>query len=243
MAKINGVIIPRASGSIGNITFRTSGRQTVASEKIVTNKSRTAAQIEQRELFSEVMLNIRPVSPAAKYLYKKKGFRSPYAELSSRAMEGMYANADLVDDGVNFHNLAAFLNKPIVEGDIQATSVVYDPTAHTITIQVLKSDIDARHAPNSEDYSVTNAVTIYSGNGNGRDPENLLRVYPSDSDAINISSDDTYITVVITPSYWLFVASQDTPIDYTPMRRGILASISINGKRVGYRQLKVAETE
>lgn len=123
MAKINGVIIPKASGSIGNVTFRTSQRQTVASEKIVTNKSNTPAQAEQRKLFKTNQAIAALFRPVAKLAFRRKGWRTAYSVLSSAIM---YA-----DDLVNFSSIITTANENapklfnLADGEIDVVNIVY----------------------------------------------------------------------------------------------------------------------
>lgn len=123
MAKINGVIIPKASGSIGNVTFRTSQRQTVASEKIVTNKSNTPAQVEQREQFKTKQTIAQIFRPVAKLAFRRKAWKTSYSVLSSACM---YA-----DDLENFSTIITSANDyapklfNLADGEIDVVKIDY----------------------------------------------------------------------------------------------------------------------
>lgn len=123
MAKINGVIIPKASGSIGNITFRTSQRETIASEKIVSNKSKTPAQVEQRELFKSKQIIAQIFRPVAKLAFRRKGWKTAYSVLASAVM---YA-----DDLENFSSIITSANDKapkqfnLADGEIDVVKIDY----------------------------------------------------------------------------------------------------------------------
>lgn len=118
MAKIHGVIIPKASGSIGNITFRTSQRETVASEKIITNPSKTPAQVEQRANFKSKLQFAPLYQPVAKLAYTREGFKTAYSKLTRRML--------LASDASTFNALTASSGiSPMVEGDIVVNRIGY----------------------------------------------------------------------------------------------------------------------
>lgn len=126
MAKIHGVIIPKASGSIGNITFRTSQRETVASAKIITNKSKTPAQVEQRAAFKDKLKFAPLFQPIAKLAYSREGFKTAFSKLTKRML--------LANDFSTFNALAASSGiSPMVEGDIFVNKLSYTFPAETAT--------------------------------------------------------------------------------------------------------------
>ena len=118
MAKIHGVIIPKASGSIGNITFRTSQRETVASEKIIANPSKTPAQVEQRANFKDRLKYAPLFQPVAKLAYSRDGFKTAYSKLTRRML--------LASDQSTFNALTTSSGvSPMVEGDIVVNRIGY----------------------------------------------------------------------------------------------------------------------
>lgn len=224
MAILNSVLIPKASGSIGNITFRSSGRNTVASEKIVTNTSRTDAQVAQRSSFKERMAAIKKIKQIAPYLYKKKGFRSAFSELASRVM--MLSETDfneMHDNGFNFYAASEALEKPIVEGDVTATSVEVNVTAKQIDIVIPAANFIPRKT--ADPYGVTQAAVIYSYVGNAEGLNKLIQVLDiTDSDKVRIAQEDNNIRVQLFPDEVFFVDDL----------RVSVPSVNVNGKRIGF---------
>lgn len=228
MAILNSVLIPKASGSIGNITFRSSGRNTVASEKIVTNTSRTDAQVAQRDTFKDRMSAIKPIKEVATYLYKKKGFRSAYSELASRVMLLTAADFnELHDQGFNFFAASDYLDKPVVEGDVTATSVEVNVTAKQIDIVVPAANFIPRKS--TDPYGVTQAAVVYSSINNA-DPgmEKLIQVLDIKSDKVRLSQEGNNIRVQLMPDEVYFVDD----------KRVSVPSVNINGKRIGFRYME-----
>lgn len=228
MAVLNSVIIPKASGSIGNITFRSSGRNTVASEKIITNTSRTDAQVAQRSSFKERMSAIKPIKQIAPYLYKKKGFRSAFSELASRVM--LLSTKDFNewhDNGFAFYPASQLLEKPIVEGDVTATSVEVNVKTKQIDILVPAANFIARKS--GDPYGVTQAAVIYSFVGNAERLNKLVQVLDiNDSDKVRLSQEGNNIRVQLFPEEVLFVED----------KRVSVPSVNVNGKRIGFQTME-----
>lgn len=225
MAKLNSVLIPKASGSIGNITFRSVGRNTVASEKIVTNTSRTAAQVAQRVSFKDRMAAIKPIKQVAPYLYKKKGFRSPYAELASRVMLLSATDFnDWHDQGFAFYPASIILEKPIVEGDVTATSVQVNATTKQIDIIVPAANFEPRKSV--DPYGVTQAAVVYSSVNNAElGMETLVQVLDiTDSEQVRLSKENDNLRISLFPTEVFFVEE----------RRVSVPSVNVNGKRIGF---------
>lgn len=128
MAKINGVIIPKASGSIGNITFRTAKRETVASEKITSNKSNTPAQAAQRATFRQRQVIAQIFRPIAKMAFKRNGWKTAYSKLSSAVMlaEDITSYAGIVTSASNLETGKVF---NLADGEVNVTEVDYHKTA------------------------------------------------------------------------------------------------------------------
>lgn len=229
MAILNSVLIPKASGSIGNITFRSSGRNTVASEKIVTNTSRTAAQVSQRDTFKERMESIKPIKQVAPYLYKKKGFRSAFSELASRVMLLTAEDFnELHDSGFAFYPASILLNKPIVEGDVTATSVEVNVKTKQIDIIVPKANFIARKS--ADPYGVTQAAVIYSSvNNDETGLTKLVQVLDiTDTEKVRLSEEGNNIRVQLFPDQVYFVDD----------KRVSVPSVNINGKRIGFKSME-----
>lgn len=223
MAILNSVLIPKASGSIGNITFRSSGRNTVASEKIVTNTSRTDAQVAQRVTFKDRMAAIKKIKQIAPYLYKKKGFRSAFSELASRVMLLSIADFnEMHDNGFNFYAASEALGKPIVEGDVTATSVEVNVTAKQIDIVVPAANFTPRKS--ADPYGVTQAAVIYSYVGNAEGLNELIQVLDISSDKVRLSQEGNNIRIQLLPDEVLFVDDL----------RVSVPSVNVNGKRIGF---------
>ena len=150
MAKIHGVIIPKASGSIGNITFRTSQRETVASEKIIKNPSKTPAQVEQRANFKDKLKFAPLFQPVAKLAYSREGFKTAYSKLTRRML--------LATDASTFNALTQSSGiSPMVEGDIVVNRIGYTFPAEGTTGEAarkfslsisFKTPTNARHDEN-----------------------------------------------------------------------------------------------
>lgn len=229
MAVLNSVLIPKASGSIGNITFRSSGRNTVASEKIVTNTSRTAAQVAQRDSFKERMAAIKPIKQIAPYLYKKKGFRSAFSELASRVM--ILSAEDFNewhDSGFAFYPTSILLDKPIVEGDVTATSVELNVTTKQIDIVVPKANFIPRKS--AETYGVTQAAVIYSSvNNDETQVTKLVQVLDiSDDEKVRLSEEGNNLRIQLYPEQLYFVDD----------KRVSVPSVNVNGKRIGFNSME-----
>lgn len=152
MAKIHGVIIPKASGSIGNITFRTSQRETVASEKIIANPSKTPAQVEQRASFKDRLKYAPLFQPVAKLAYSRDGFKTAYSKLTRRML--------LAEDQSTFNALTTSSGiSPMVEGVIVVNRIGYtfpaegttgeDARKFTMSIN-FQTPANARHGDDNE---------------------------------------------------------------------------------------------
>lgn len=224
MAKLNSVLIPKASGSIGNITFRSSGRNTVASEKIVTNTSRTAAQVAQRISFKDRMQVAVKIKECAPFLYKKKGFRSAYAELASRVM--LLAENDwqeITRNGfLNILEMSDRLDKPIVQGDVSATSVIVDFKDHNITITAPLANFKPRKS--EEEYDCTSCAIVESSHAV---TDGNVTIIDTTTTEVSVNLEGHLLSVVITPSTWSWVwdsVNKKVPIP----------SVNVNGKRIGY---------
>ncbi|GEM_PF-3109801 len=76
MAQIKSMAIGDARKSIGNITYRYVGGQTIASQKITQNNSRTPGQIRQRRAMTEMSHLAKTLDPVIRYGFKHEGGRT-----------------------------------------------------------------------------------------------------------------------------------------------------------------------
>lgn len=224
MAKLNSVLIPKASGSIGNITFRSSGRNTVASEKIATNTSRTTAQLAQRLTFKERMEIAIKVKECAPFLFKKKGFRSAFSELSSRVMlTNINDWAEVTRNGfLNLLEMSDRLDKPIVQGEVSANSVVVNFIEKTIKLTAPVANFIPRKS--EDEYGVTTCAIVESSHAK---TDGSVTILDTTGTEVSIEIDGHQLSVVITPSVWLW--EWDGNFKKVP-----LPSVNVNGKRIGY---------
>lgn len=224
MAKLNSVLIPKASGSIGNITFRSIGRNTVASEKIVQNTSRTAAQQVQRASFKERMVFVRRIKTVAPLLFKKHGFRSPFAELSSRAMLlndidwGIFTRSG----NFNFGKAAEEKKWPQVEGDVTASNVTINLTDNSINVVVPRANFIPRKG--DEPYGITAAACILTSDLYDNGTIETFDVTDDENPNLTIGEDGDNLVINMVPQIFKYVPGQTYPI----------ISVNVNGKRIGY---------
>lgn len=227
MAKINGVLIPKASGSIGNITFRTSGRETVASEKITNNSSNTKAQQNQRILFKDRMREINKIKILAPYLYTKKGFKTAYSKLSSVGLSMTENDFNrYADNGLNFADAALAVDQPIVDGEVTAYKVEVSATGDMLVMYIPYNGFEPRK--NYPLYGITSAVSLYCNANNAEDSSLLVKVLNTEEQAV-ISEEEQYLRVAITgmQENWR-EQGEGKPLFWNCC----IPSIRINGKRV-----------
>lgn len=189
----------------------------------MTNTSRTDAQVAQRVTFKDRMAAIKKIKQIAPYLYKKKGFRSAFSELASRVMLLSIADFnEMHDNGFNFYAASEALGKPIVEGDVTATSVEVNVTAKQIDIVVPAANFTPRKS--ADPYGVTQAAVIYSYVGNAEGLNELIQVLDISSDKVRLSQEGNNIRIQLLPDEVLFVDDL----------RVSVPSVNVNGKRIGF---------
>lgn len=102
MAKIRSLAVGKASGSMGNLTYKTVRGATIASEKIVENKSKSPAQVAQRAKFSVLAELFKQNQFAFKFDFPRTNRGSAWNNLVKLMAEPMFnfldSNPSLVSD-------------------------------------------------------------------------------------------------------------------------------------------------
>lgn len=94
MAIVNGILVPKARKSAGNLTFRTVGGVTIFSEKVTKNPSSSGLQVKQRSNFKKVQEFAPLVAAIGRITQKRDKNRSTYNVLY-KALYGGILNAGL----------------------------------------------------------------------------------------------------------------------------------------------------